>query len=113
MDKKILVFSNGEKIGDGIIKLQLLHEIKSRLSDYKLYFFIAAIKLFSSSVITLNLTTLINFDIKIFIPYFSILFLFSLVKSHFELIKNTYIMRINSNQQFSGQLIIFNDRAKL
>ena len=37
MDKKILVFSNGEKIGDGIIKLQLLHEIKSRLPDYKLY----------------------------------------------------------------------------
>ena len=39
MTKKILVFSNGEKIGDGIIKLQLLHEIKSRLPDYKLYFF--------------------------------------------------------------------------
>ena len=37
MTKKILVFSNGEKIGDGIIKLQLLHEIKTRLPDYKLY----------------------------------------------------------------------------
>ena len=37
MGKKILVFSNGEKIGDGIIKLQLLHEIKVRLPDYKLY----------------------------------------------------------------------------
>ena len=37
MIKKILVFSNGEKIGDGIIKLQLLHEIKKRLPDYKLY----------------------------------------------------------------------------
>ena len=37
MKKKILVFSNGEKIGDGIIKLQLLHEIKTRLPDYKLY----------------------------------------------------------------------------
>ena len=35
--KKILVFSNGEKIGDGIIKLQLLHEIKNRLPNYKLY----------------------------------------------------------------------------
>ena len=35
--KKILVFSNGEKIGDGIIKLQLLYEIKLRLPDYKLY----------------------------------------------------------------------------
>ena len=35
--KKILVFSNGEKIGDGIIKLQLLHEIKLRLPNYKLY----------------------------------------------------------------------------
>ena len=37
MVKKILVFSNGEKIGDGIIKLQLLHEIKTRLPNYKLY----------------------------------------------------------------------------
>ena len=37
MTKKILVFSNGEKIGDGIIKLQLLHEINTRLPDYKLY----------------------------------------------------------------------------
>ena len=35
--KSILVFSNGEKIGDGIIKLQLLHEIKNRLPNYKLY----------------------------------------------------------------------------
>ena len=37
MNKKILVFSNGEKIGDGIIKLQLLHEIKKRLPDCRLY----------------------------------------------------------------------------
>ena len=36
MKKNILVFSNGEKIGDGIIKIQLLHEIKRRLPDYKL-----------------------------------------------------------------------------
>ena len=28
MEKRILVFSNGEKIGDGIIKLPLLYEIK-------------------------------------------------------------------------------------
>ena len=34
--KKILVFSNGEKIGDGIIKLSLLHEIKRRLPNHKL-----------------------------------------------------------------------------
>ena len=37
MEKKFLVFSNGEKIGDGIIKLQLLHEIKIRFPDHKLY----------------------------------------------------------------------------
>ena len=36
MKKKILVFSNGEKIGDGIIKLPLLHEIKKRLPDHEL-----------------------------------------------------------------------------
>ncbi len=37
MIQKILVFSNGEKIGDGIIKIQLLHEIKKRLPEHKLY----------------------------------------------------------------------------
>ena len=36
MDKSILVFSNGEKIGDGLIKLPLLHEIRRRLPDYKI-----------------------------------------------------------------------------
>ena len=36
MKKKILVFSNGEKIGDGIIKLPLLNEIKRRLPNYNL-----------------------------------------------------------------------------
>ena len=30
-------FSNGEKIGDGIIKLPLLNEFKRRLPNYKLY----------------------------------------------------------------------------
>ena len=35
--KSILVFSNGEKIGDGIIKLPLLYEIKKRMPDIKLY----------------------------------------------------------------------------
>jgi len=34
--KSILVFSNGEKIGDGIIKLPLLNEIKKRLPDFKI-----------------------------------------------------------------------------
>ncbi len=36
MQKNILVFSNGEKIGDGLIKLPLLNEIKRRLPNYKL-----------------------------------------------------------------------------
>ena len=36
MQKNILVFTNGEKIGDGIIKLPLLNEIKRRLPDRKL-----------------------------------------------------------------------------
>ena len=36
MDKSILVFSNGEKIGDGIIKLPLLYEIKRRMPEKKL-----------------------------------------------------------------------------
>ena len=36
MKKSILVFSNGEKIGDGLIKLPLLHEIKRRFPNYEL-----------------------------------------------------------------------------
>ena len=36
MQKNILVFTNGEKIGDGIIKLPLLSEIKRRLPDRQL-----------------------------------------------------------------------------
>ena len=36
MKKNFLVFSNGEKIGDGLIKLPLLNEIKRRLPDRKL-----------------------------------------------------------------------------
>ena len=35
--KSILVFSNGEKIGDGIIKLPLLNELKRRLPNYELH----------------------------------------------------------------------------
>ena len=37
MQKKILVFSNGEKIGDGLIKLPLLYEIKKRFPNTKIY----------------------------------------------------------------------------
>jgi len=37
MDKSILVFSNGEKIGDGLIKLPLLHEIRRRFPNYKIF----------------------------------------------------------------------------
>ena len=51
MEKKILVFSNGEKIGDGIIKLKLLHEIKTRLPDYKLYWLTNKGKTVYSSVL--------------------------------------------------------------
>ena len=36
VQKNILVFTNGEKIGDGIIKLPLLSEIKRRLPDREL-----------------------------------------------------------------------------
>ena len=36
MKKKNLVFSNGEKLGDGIIKLPFLHEIKNRLPNHQL-----------------------------------------------------------------------------
>ena len=35
--KSILVFTNGEKMGDGLIKLPLLPELKKRLPDTKIY----------------------------------------------------------------------------
>ena len=35
--KNILIFSNGEKIGDGLIKLPLLHEIKKRLPNTSIH----------------------------------------------------------------------------
>ena len=34
--KRILVFSNREQIGDGIIKLPFIYEIKERFPDYHL-----------------------------------------------------------------------------
>ena len=35
--KSILIFSNGEKIGDGLIKLPFLYEIKKRFPETKIY----------------------------------------------------------------------------
>ena len=37
MGKKILGFTNNEKINDGIIRVQHPHEIKFRFVNYKLY----------------------------------------------------------------------------
>ena len=65
MTKKILVFSNGEKIGDGIIKLQLLHEIKTRLPDYKLYWLTNKGKTFIQVLLnSLQVIILMRFLIK-------------------------------------------------
>ena len=35
--KKILVFSNGEKIGDGIIKLPFIYDLKKYFHDSQIY----------------------------------------------------------------------------
>lgn len=35
--KKILIFSNREQIGDGIIKLPFLHEVRNRFPDYIIF----------------------------------------------------------------------------
>ena len=72
MVKKILVFSNGEKIGDGIIKLQLLHEIKTRLPDYKLYWLTNKEKLFILALLnSLHVIILMKYLIKqILVLYF-------------------------------------------
>ena len=37
MGKKILGFTNNEKINDGIIRVQHPHEIKFRFVNYKIY----------------------------------------------------------------------------
>ena len=52
MNKKILIFSGAEVIGDGIIKLPFLALIKKRLPDYKIYW------------ITNNGTTVYNNELK-------------------------------------------------
>ena len=70
MQKNILVFSNGEKIGDGIIKIQLLYEIKRRLPNFKLIWvangttvYNNKLKLFSDKYIDL---TIENANLKSF-----------------------------------------------
>ena len=35
--KKVLIFSNGEQIGDGILKLQIVNQLKSRFPDFEIH----------------------------------------------------------------------------
>ena len=35
--KKVLIFSNGEQIGDGILKLQIVNQLKNRFPDFEIH----------------------------------------------------------------------------
>ena len=35
--KKVLIYSNGEQIGDGILKLQIVNQLKSRFPDFEIH----------------------------------------------------------------------------
>ena len=35
--KKVLIFSNGEQIGDGILKLQIVNQLKKRFPDFEIH----------------------------------------------------------------------------
>ena len=35
--KKILIFSNGEQIGDGILKLQIVHQLRERFPTSEIH----------------------------------------------------------------------------
>ena len=65
MGKKILVFSNGEKIGDGIIKLQLLHEIKQDFQTINYIGLLIRVRLFIQVLLnSLQVIILMRFLIK-------------------------------------------------
>ena len=35
--KKVLIFSNGEQIGDGILKLPIVYQLKDRFPNYEIH----------------------------------------------------------------------------
>ena len=49
--KKILIFSNGEQIGDGILKLVLIYQLRDRFPNYQIYWATDKIKTVYDSVL--------------------------------------------------------------
>ena len=35
--KKVLIFSNGEQVGDGFLKLVLIYQLRDRFPNYQVY----------------------------------------------------------------------------
>lgn len=91
--KSILVFSNGEKIGDGIIKLPLLNEIKRRLPDYNLYWMTDQGNTVYNSILKKTASIFIyKFFEKVNLNYFfsrKISNKFDLEKEYFDIILDT------------------------
>ena len=93
MMKSILVFSNGEKIGDGIIKLPLLNEVKRRLPNHKLYWMTDQGSTVYTSILKEIASNFIdNFYEKVNLNYFfskKISNNFNLEKEYFDIIFDT------------------------
>jgi ADP-heptose:LPS heptosyltransferase len=91
--KSILVFSNGEKIGDGIIKLPLLNEFKRRLPNYKLYWMTdQGSTVYASTLKNIASSYIDNFFEKANLNYFfsrKISNKFDLEKEYFDIIFDT------------------------
>ncbi len=49
--KKILVFSNGEKLGDGIIKLPFIYDLKKSFNDSQIYWLTNGIRQMAKSAL--------------------------------------------------------------
>tara|TARA_B100000029_G_scaffold129071_1_gene122610 strand:- start:1140 stop:2123 length:984 start_codon:yes stop_codon:yes gene_type:complete len=91
--KSILVFSNGEKIGDGIIKLPLLHELKHRLPNHNLYWMTDQGKtVYTSTLKSISSNYIYQFYEKANLNYFfskKISNKYELEKEYFDIIFDT------------------------
>ena len=91
--KSILVFSNGEKIGDGIIKLPLLNELKRRLPNHNLYWMTDhGNTVYTSTLKSISSNYIYKFYEKVNLNYFfsnKISNKYELEKEYFDIIFDT------------------------
>ena len=90
--KKILIFSNGEKIGDGIIKLPLIREIYNNYLEYEITWLTYGSTVYSN--ILKNLSTkfinkvISNAKLNI-LPWKKISSIYNFENEHYDIIIDT------------------------